>query len=191
MGAVLLVASGCHSVGDYFVDRAGDLSDMLQLAVGAPAIGLHVEATAVANVGLDHWRCYAPYGGTVGNFSERVPSEADFAGYSVLLFHAREYDTDPAGRDADDDALLDPAHAGFVTHLHELGRAFEDRPPEHLRLLHWLDIEVDAGAIIGVRARVSPAEMVDFLVGWFGLDLGADDLAGSSSPPNPSLREPL
>ena len=42
--------------------------------------------------------------------------------------------------------------------------------------LHAFDIEVGATVlIIGARAGFSPGEFLDFLLGWFGVDIAGDD----------------
>jgi hypothetical protein len=177
--AAIAALSGCAAAKDYLLDRAGDLSDAFQAAFGGPAIGVHVEATVLVHVGLDAWWAYGDEGGTVGNFHARLPGTADYAAYSIVVFHARGVDTDPAARDPSNPDHFPPPHGGFPTHAHELGRAFEEPPrPEHLRLLRWLDLEVDAAWIAGLRARWSPGETVDFLLGWFGIDLAGDDGGG-------------
>lgn len=37
-------------------------------------------------------------------------------------------------------------------------------------------IEVSAGILLGVRVGFNPGELLDFLVGWFGVDLYKDDV---------------
>lgn len=189
---LLVLGGGCAPVGRYFASRGGDLSDAVQFALGGPAVGAHVEATFLLNGGLDLWKAYGDQGGTLGNFRGRVPGFGEFAAYSILLFHARGVDSDPLERDPDDAGDFPPVHAGFPTHAHELGRAFEETPaPENLRLLRWLDVEVNAAAILGVRVRFSPGELVDFLVGWFGLDPGGDDLRGDDLRGDASREAPV
>jgi hypothetical protein len=175
-GAVVALSqSGCGA-GNYFRNRAGDLSDVLQGELGWPAIGVYAEVTPLLHTGLDFWRAFPAWGGTAGTFRTRAPEQSEFFGYSVLLWHARDLDTDPAARDPEDLESFPPTHAGTLTHVHELGHAFDDRPcPDVLRPLHWLDVEVDAALGLGVRLRFSPGELLDFLLGWFGADLGGDD----------------
>jgi len=45
-----------------------------------------------------------------------------------------------------------------------------------MRLVTALDVGVGLSAVIaGLEATVSPGELADFLLGWFGLDIGRDD----------------
>lgn len=41
---------------------------------------------------------------------------------------------------------------------------------------YWTQIEVVAGVGISLRLGFNPGELVDFLLGWFGLDIYSDDL---------------
>jgi hypothetical protein len=41
---------------------------------------------------------------------------------------------------------------------------------------YFTQIEVSAGVLLGVRVGFNPGEVLDFLVGWFGLDLYKDDV---------------
>ncbi len=176
LAALVVPLVSCQPVSRYLRHRAGDLSDALQLSVGGPAFGAHVEATALVNAGLDVWQARPGRGGAFGNFTHRLPQGEHFLAYSIILFHARGYDADPMARDPSNDDDFPPVHAGFSTHAHELGRAFEDSPaPENLRPTRWLDVELSAGVFLGVRARASPGELIDFLLGWFGLDIAGDD----------------
>ena len=45
---------------------------------------------------------------------------------------------------------------------------------------YWTQIEVTAGAGPSVRVGFNPGELVDFLVGWFGVDLYNDDIASAA-----------
>lgn len=54
---------------------------------------------------------------------------------------------------------------------------------------HYLgQIEVTAGAGLGVRLGFNPFELVDFLLGWTGVDVMGDDVDGGqpSDPPPPA-----
>ena len=181
--AFLISGSGCQATGRYFKNRLGDVSEILRGEVGFPAVGVYAEATPLFNAGLDVWLAYGENGGSAGNFNSRVPEVSEFAAYSVLFFHARGFDTDPETTDPFDDKTVEPTHAGTVTHVHQLGRAFETNAPKNLRPLHWLDVETDIAVGVGLRIQVSPGEFIDFFLGWFGVDLGGDDETEAESGP--------
>ena len=50
---------------------------------------------------------------------------------------------------------------------------YGDAPPA-LRP-YYTEIEIAAAAWLGVRAGFNPGELVDFLLGWFGVDIYGDD----------------
>ena len=58
-------------------------------------------------------------------------------------------------------------------------KAADRRKRERLRWanVHAFDVEVNAAAIVGFDLGFSPGEFVDFLLGWFGLDIAGDDRA--------------
>ena len=76
-------------------------------------------------------------------------------------------------------------------------RAF--RPYDEVELLYGFHVEnrqapylnlldVDVGVMVlwvGGRVGLSPGEAVDFVLGWFGLDIGKDDTDDESGPPSP------
>lgn len=179
---------GCGVVGDYLLDRSGDFSQIVRVEVGWPAVGIHVDATPLASTGLDLWLAGPPYGGVAGNYQTRRPEQGSFVGYSVVIFHARGLDPEPDLRDPDDLEGFSPPYSAAITHIPHLGYTFDDRPnSERLELIHWLDVEVDAALGVGVRTRVSPGQLLDFVLGWFGLDPGGDDrvsLWSAGSPGN-------
>jgi hypothetical protein len=174
-GACLL--GGCAAAGGYFADRAADLSDVLRWEIGLPALGAHVEATPLLATGLDVWLAYADAGGGgAGTCQNRSPEQAEFWAYSLVFWHARGADTRAELWELDELDHLPRPDAGTITHVHELSWAFDGKPfPETLKPIHWLDLEVDAAAGLGVRLRLSPGQLVDFLCGWAGLDPGGDD----------------
>ena len=45
------------------------------------------------------------------------------------------------------------------------------------RLHRTFDVYAEASVGIGVHVGVSPGEFLDFLLGWFGVDLAGDEIA--------------
>ena len=165
---------------------------LFELAVGEPpagrtsireALGVHAEATPLINTGLDVWLAGESYGGgSAGTFATRYPETSQFLAYSVLFFHARGVDPDPVPDDQDpeeyalsEEAITNVPHAGTITHIFELDKSFKDACPENLRVIRWLDVEVNAAVILGLRVRASPGQLLDFIFGIFGVDPGNDD----------------
>jgi len=176
---VSILSVGCSYIGS----RSQDFSDILRMEVGYPAIGVYAEATPLIHTGLDVWLAAKSHSGkALGTFETRTPEPSQFLAYSVLLFHARGFDPDPVPADQDpeeyalsEEAIQKVPHAGTMTHAHEMGRAFENPQPDHLRVIRWADVEIDVGALLGLRMRASPGELMDFALGWIGLDIGEDD----------------
>lgn len=68
---------------------------------------------------------------------------------------------------------------GFLFNRAAFSRPWPDIPLHHNRQRPWLsflDVDVGVYALVASRVGFSPGELVDFLLGWFGIDIGADDL---------------
>jgi len=183
IAAISLLATTLLSGCSYVQNRGIDFLDIVSWEVGYPAFGVHAEATPILNTGLDVWLAGESYGGgTAGTFSERHPETAQFLAYSVLFFHARGVDADPVPDDVDpeeyalsEEAITNVPHAGTITHVFELDKSFQDACPENLRVIRWLDVEASAAFLLGLRLRVSPGQLLDFVLSIFGADLAGDD----------------
>ncbi len=57
-------------------------------------------------------------------------------------------------------------------------------------LPYYTNLEVAAGLGVSVRAGVNPGEFLDFLLGWFGLDIFKDDIGENLPPSEPSEKPP-
>ena len=62
------------------------------------------------------------------------------------------------------------------------------------RAIDFLDVEVGISALIGgLEMSIRPGQLADFLLGWFGIDLGGDDgtrfgeVIGPPPPPAPRI----
>jgi len=47
--------------------------------------------------------------------------------------------------------------------------------PKDASAAYFTQIEVAAGVIVGVRIGFNPGELLDFIFGWFGIDIYNDD----------------
>lgn len=180
-----ILLSGCAGAGDYLVKRGLDLSDALQFEVVGPGVGAYVEVTPLVHLGADVIMAYGDYGGACGNFQSRVPGASEFAAYSLIVFHARGVDTDPVSLDPNSDEDFPPPHGGFFIHGYRIGSAFSDdaMTPRYVRPIHWLDVEVDGAAFLGMRIGFSVGELGDFFLGWFGVDIAGDDAMSDGVTP--------
>jgi len=70
----------------------------------------------------------------------------------------------------------------------------EPKTPEIARLdrgIHRFDLEAGATAVmVRLRLGFSPGELLDFLLGWFGLDFAEDDGPAPPPPPSPKPSRP-
>ena len=55
---------------------------------------------------------------------------------------------------------------------------------------YYTQVEVAVAFEIGGRVGVNPGEFLDFMVGWFGLDLYRDDIAALPPKPEPPIPPP-
>lgn len=176
--------AGCS----YLERRAGDLSDVVRFELGWPAVGAYVHATPLLGTGLDLWTAYPVYGATAGNYQSRVPGQGELGAYSLVLWHARGYDTRPEDRDPANPDDFPAPDAGAITQIHRLHWPFEEAPsPEVLEPIHWLDLEADVALGVGLRLRLSPGQLADFVLGWFGLDIAGDDAVPGRRGPDRRL----
>ena len=170
---LLALATGCAS--PYWEDRGADAADVFTATVG---VGLG----ATARIGPLH-------GGLGGNFDEYGIE----AGKVGELGKTGAFFLDDGGHFAGDYCLLAWGKSRITLSGHALSRGknlysghgppgwipFWDPPPadntvpNHAR---WTQIEVAAGLGYGVRLGFNPGELLDFILGFFGIDIYGDDL---------------
>ncbi len=181
--AVAVMGGGCASVG-YFRDRALDAADVFTLTVG---MGLGVKArVGPVRTGLLLFQCDA-----VG-----------FRGAMPVLNPPAFFDTG----DYNGDRFLPPPFAHLFGWADSRWKSYEEELwyvglnrgkdikiftvsgldyPFHLFLAdpleagpaYYTQIEVVVGLIPSVRAGFNPGELLDFFLGWFGVDIYDDDLS--------------
>lgn len=182
-GGVEPVRDSTRGVIRYLRERGLDFLDIVKLQVG---IGLvvhaDVEATILAHFGVGMgrspqvWSLSHPLDlrGRLGEPIDGFPLSnvrgADSGWWGALVCHSHVYGSPQ--RAWEKRSCLFPL-------LLTIGEDGTFGPPSAERFppLRWLDVEAGATAFpASVRVGVSPGELADFLVGWFGLDLpGADD----------------
>ena len=178
---------GC-SPKSYFKNRGRDFLDIVSADVsGGLGMGVHARA-AVIHTGLGaaemwHVGLQEKEDGTRNAPGVRLEAQQDF------LLWKREMAL--SGWDAH---LLTPGTKApedlhfCLGMIHLPGRGEHGRHIASDTETPWLDtLDLNLGVnvfFVGARAGLRPGQFLDFLLGWFGVDLGKDD------EPEPSAPEP-
>lgn len=194
LALALLAGPGCQAVGQYFANRARDLGECVRVQVGGGiGIGGGVHAAGIAELGLGGgvllpsygvgWAYGDGYAFGLGSKDLRQ-GQADYnlyppfsmmlAGAPALHYESPEWMSD---------SVLNRGHSCFGLLPCCFNGPMLKRAPFHRANLgpkgqiHNWDVEVSAYAgVVGVRVGVSPGEILDFLLGWFGIDIAGDDV---------------
>ena len=188
----LATMTGCASTGAYFADRGRDAADIVTVAVGAgvgvktrigplhAGLGFHSDMLGLRG-GQVLCGSFADYGGDAESPFPAIPMRCVFM-CSVEDF----YRIDEGWQD-------DP-----ITQRHKIYHAWNFSPfittqfePTRPRTIsgtnevdngtylfhpYWTQIDLMGDAIVGCRVGLNPGELIDFLFGWFGVDMFDDDL---------------
>jgi hypothetical protein len=200
---LLVLVSGCASTKAYFVDRGHDALDVFTLTFGT---GLG----AKARVGPVMLACdfIDDFGGLQSGeiFLQRDPTNtiSDVAGSFSKKLDERQGGYDNAlfliGSDASRNSEYVRARRKYYHAFYLLGIANDlslysvvYSPP------YFSQIEIAVGLGLSVRLGFNPVELLDFLLGWFGIDIYDDDVemkkarqerAEKSNPPlTPAKRD--
>jgi hypothetical protein len=168
LAVVLLAASvtGCASTKACFVDRGRDAADIFSAAVG-------VGAGAKARIGPVHVGLAAIHDtvGLRGGEPFAVPiliDSLDPFDFDLLIF----------GGGAQGQAGFDRFKV-FETEgaLQCFSKVWASTSPKR-PFLHpyYTEVEVAGGLGVTIRVGFNPGELVDFVLGWFGVDVFNDDL---------------
>lgn len=199
---ILIAAScaGCASAGEYFQNRALDFADCFRADVGY-GIGLDARVRFTDAFSLGVGASYTHKFGFIGRFVSAFDEEhlgipatniAVILGYGPCggginglegcCFCAafwqnlvRTYTPESPSRNVQDEI-------GYGTYIFFPVGGLKILPGKmksvemHSDALSYFDIEAGGTAgFIGASFGFSPGEFVDFLLGWFGLDIGEDD----------------
>ena len=160
----LLLSSGCTYLGN----RADDFADCWRLEGRVSVIpGAWVVAGPVVHTGVG-----ISEGPTImtGGFRYHYLSKEGSPVYT--------YDGNPHGGVPEFSFLVHGSGEGFGKEDHfcyALLPPLINREGVHRNWLHDFDFEVGATALVGGTVGFSLGEFADFLLGWFGLDIGGDD----------------
>jgi len=192
---VLLLAAlfggGCKTaVGNYFANRSRDLGECfsVELGVGFGA-GAGASAAGIGHLGLGYGRSPdwgvlsweyghgTAFGYHTGPVAERTEGSRTDAWTPIPLFalgtavgHAGNFRGAHAGSNGVHVCL------GYLPVLFDENDGRTADALRRWRAIHAWDIDAAAYAgVITARAGFSPGEFLDFLLGWFGVDIAEDD----------------
>ena len=187
LGLALGAGTGCQTaVGNYFSNRARDLGECWRVEAGVHyGLGASAQVAGLAHVGVGGGMRPEGLGlgwvygrGHVfqGNENHGVPL-GPFETFWPVPFPAR---TPGLHRDGDRGDIHDCFC--LLPALFSYQRSGEDRvwiwaqAGSRKHRVHAFDIQVNVHAVlVGASVGFSPGEFVDFLLGWFGLDIAGDD----------------
>ena len=167
--ALLALCSGC--VSPYWQNRCADAADVFTATVG-------LGYGATARVGPFHtglganFDFYGMEAGEVGELSEFysvIKGGGWIAEDDCTFFHGcSEINLGPRSVARGKAIAYHPSDVPF----------WNPPPPESPNPARWTQIEVAAGLLGGIRLGFNPGELLDFIMGFLGLDLYGDDLEG-------------
>ena len=159
---ILAVLSGCAQRPGYFADRGRDAADIFTATAGY-GLGAKAELGPL-QIGLigdrDLWGLR---GGAVDSFDKTENWEASVVFTTVLHFSPENPSVEERGKEL----CLGSVGPILVEQASSKGSENDGS--------YYTQIEVAAGAGLNLRLGVNPGEMLDFALGWFGVDIyGAD-----------------
>jgi hypothetical protein len=201
----LLLLSGCAGPGSFLEERSRDLGESVRASAGL-GLGLYAEAQATSllhpSVGLGDLSLTPKR--TIGWDPRPLPpGRVRTAAFPTLLVGWPAYraelrrmgyeDTTPGWRGFVAPFILLGTHhvegrSNSLLGLHQFLRnpLLEPPPPEtraqRWSRRSWLGGSVTAG-VVTADVGLNPLELLDFLVGWLGIDLLGDDCPSLPQPP--------
>ena len=160
--------AGCAS--PYWQNRRADVADVFTATVG---IGLGATARigplhAGLGANADLYGIEAGEIGELGSLTTAIIGTGDRASDACLVFAAAsEIDLGPRSAARGKNVAYRPSGIPFWN------------PPWHgsPNPARWTQIEVAAGLLVGFRLGFNPGELLDFVLGFFGVDIYDDDIA--------------
>ena len=171
------LTTGCQAtVGNYLANRGNDLRDIAGVAISlGPGIDLSVRATAALQVQATYF-----YGIKLGTWHRGagIWKHSEKAGGVSPLLWMRFVSRDPILGDTE---ALSEADMGIavlpIFHLQEWVNPGEWSGMDGSVDQGWWDIGAGVHlGLAGVHAYFNPAELLDFFLGWFGVDITGDDV---------------
>ncbi len=175
---------GCSSVGSYFMARLADAADPFALEVSiGPVADVHVNVTRWLGtaVGMSYQEGLGFHGRRFGRVS-RCTSGALLFGASASEVFVQSGEWERTG--------LSSRGGGWCLLVSPPDDHLQDFMPETRRpgrLAQW-DLDVGASLIVGVHGGFNPVEMVDFILGFVGIDIADDDHPGAETAGAPTTK---
>ena len=173
----LITATGCSANG-FSADRWRDVADIFTLTTG-PAIG------SGARVGPLHagFGIIMDFYGLRGGGFGTMPWDPYWCGTieGTILSHDTLYFEGDSKLIREGDLRYKNYHnQGYplISYVDIDDNEHYKKSREHMPsiLPYYTQLEVFGGALWGLRIGFNPGELVDFILGWFGLDIFKDDL---------------
>ena len=171
------LTTGCQTtVGNYFANRGNDLRDIAGVAISlGPGIDVSLRATVLLQVQATYL-----YGIKLGTWrrSAGLWVHSERAGGIAPLFWMRIVDRQPVLGEVEklsDESLIMAALP--LSHLQWVANPGEWSRMDGSVDQGWWDIGASVHlGLAGIHAYFNPAEFLDFLLGWFGVDIAGDDV---------------
>lgn len=179
--ALLLViavyVSGCASTGGYFADRGRDAADIFTATIGVGAgVKARVGPIQVAPLLLNGDVCGVLEGIPFISAFTNAPNE--YLAFNEISSCIRSLQVSPLRGDKQ-------RIASARRKLTESQGVFIFDSFAHSGVpARYFDIEVAGGLLVTARLGFNPAEMLDFFLGWFNVDILADDIAINKKVPS-------
>lgn len=173
LAASCSVITGCASGRVYFADRGRDAADIFTISV-QKGIGVDAQISFITPaagltetlIGLEDGRFVTNPISTIRPFHDSDSGSAVLGLPLLFTFKGVQdrWDTVIENRNKSYQLCL---LLGFIP--------FEMKSSDKITPHYLTKVEVGASLFYGIRVGVNPGEFVDFLLGWFGVDMFGDD----------------
>jgi hypothetical protein len=176
---MLTCSTGCGAVAPYLADRGHDVLDIVTLQVGGLGLG------ATGRVGPIQAGLFVECAPGVGLRGGRCLPGADYFSHGVMGAVMRNEDfafqlvcvgSEQFGRSDTSSSVQDRRKDFFSATVGRVYIPFCQWVRDEKNPAYYTQIEVAGGALLSARVGVNPGELLDFLLGWFGVDIYADDI---------------
>jgi len=156
---VIPLLGGCA----YWRDRGRDALDVVTLGFG-PGLGAKARVGPVQVGALAMMQIVGVRDGSAGLYrTGGVDGPQAWEGQKVILGFEES---------------APPGNGPARGKVFDLGNFVVPMPPpgERIPASYWTQIEVTGAAVLGFKVGFNPGELLDLLLGWFGVDIYRDDV---------------